>query len=1098
MNKKLKIVSSIALAGMLVTSSLGVGKVFANSTSDYITNPVGIYNKLVEGKSVVPFVLADKDDKLTVKDVTESDLFSGKVRTINGTAVADQNELVGTGDVIKTTEGKEYTVVLYGDVNGDGSANANDALQILKYATQSESVISSDVQKLAADISGLEDENGVRKLDGKINSLDAQAINKFVAKLDKDLIEDLPAPEEEEVDSIYTVSVNDNGYINSENYTTTSLKIELDETFDEEKNLSIKVTGIDKTTKEETEETKTIVIPAHTDYVDTSKLNTPVTFDFSNYENGVIKIEILDGQEVVAKANAEKNTDVPVAANVRTDRTSTKSATLSLEACGDSDIVKVYYLVSTTKPSPEEKLVNTIDVTGNKVSNYTITSDLSTNEASKVWYVLENSYGSKSEMTSAVITKDDNTVTTPEAVEEVVAPDLTKSAVADFTWTGVNGANYVATLYKDGKPVSVATSSNGITSSGTNFTATFTDKMKEAGTYKVEVYQEATDDSKASASTPSAEVKVEKLSAVTDLQFRNEDGKVMLSWENANANGSFKDYNIQLYTIDKDGKEVKDDKVTLDDNTKTEVEVTSNIDNNVIYIAKVTVNADNSNQMAMINSDEVTSAQFYKVGTPEIDSTEISEHEITLNVTGVNINGKTTTYKVKVFDVNSNPEVANLVLKDTKDVEIKDGKIVIDGLESNKPYAFKLIAIVDGEEVESDYTAKTIDDAVYTLPELKNLTVVATEEEAKESGKVYSVDADIIKIAGEKEGELTTIDLADYNNSTRLANSLKVINKLKAGDVVTIENNKITLKLDGGASVSSDQFRDFSELTDLKDVVFDIENNGYSKTIKTPTEGVKEVILRGTDSLFNTEEVNAEKITLTDGVDVTGNKAYTIESGATVTINGVEINASNEMKLSASGKNITVDVKGSSSNDAEFTFENTTTDDVTITFDGDETLTAQQLGTIKITSVGGKVTVLSSNVSVKADIKVEVNKGTVDISAPALTGNKEVSVTADKDNKATVVAVSKTDAPEAVINYSYYDEENMTTVTAFELKDYTDKELADMFDLDEEKDKDQIIAIDNYISSFGLNGTGATLDVEEGNVVTITLTSSVDKIENLK
>ena len=110
---------------------------------------------------------------------------------------------------------------------------------------------------------------------------------------------------------------------------------------------------------------------------------------------------------------------------------------------------------------------------------------------------------------------------------------------------------------------------------------------------------------------------------------------------------------------------------------------------------KVTVNADGASQMAMINSDEVTSAQFYKVGTPTIDSAETSEHEITLNVTGVEINGKTTTYKVKVFDVNSDPEVADLVLKATKDVEVKDGKIVIDGLESNKPYSFKLIAIVD-------------------------------------------------------------------------------------------------------------------------------------------------------------------------------------------------------------------------------------------------------------------------------------------------------------------------------------------------------------------------------------------------------------------
>ena len=131
MNKKLKIVSSIALAGMLVTSSFGIGKVFADSTSDYITNPVGIYNKLVQGKSVVPYVLANKDDKLTVKDVTDSDLFKGNVSTVDGTAVTDQSKLVGTGDVIKTTDGKEYTVVLYGDVDDNGTVTGMDALRLL-------------------------------------------------------------------------------------------------------------------------------------------------------------------------------------------------------------------------------------------------------------------------------------------------------------------------------------------------------------------------------------------------------------------------------------------------------------------------------------------------------------------------------------------------------------------------------------------------------------------------------------------------------------------------------------------------------------------------------------------------------------------------------------------------------------------------------------------------------------------------------------------------------------------------------------------------------------------------------------------------------
>ena len=70
MNKRLKIVSSLALAGMLVTSSLGINKVLATTAEDnYTTNPVAVYRNLVEGKTVVPFVLVNKDDVLTVKDV---------------------------------------------------------------------------------------------------------------------------------------------------------------------------------------------------------------------------------------------------------------------------------------------------------------------------------------------------------------------------------------------------------------------------------------------------------------------------------------------------------------------------------------------------------------------------------------------------------------------------------------------------------------------------------------------------------------------------------------------------------------------------------------------------------------------------------------------------------------------------------------------------------------------------------------------------------------------------------------------------------------------------------------------------------------------
>ena len=54
MDKK-KIISSLALAGILTASVLGAN-VNASAATEYL-KPVGVYKKLVEGRTVVPYVL---------------------------------------------------------------------------------------------------------------------------------------------------------------------------------------------------------------------------------------------------------------------------------------------------------------------------------------------------------------------------------------------------------------------------------------------------------------------------------------------------------------------------------------------------------------------------------------------------------------------------------------------------------------------------------------------------------------------------------------------------------------------------------------------------------------------------------------------------------------------------------------------------------------------------------------------------------------------------------------------------------------------------------------------------------------------------------
>lgn len=1043
MDKK-KIISSLALAGILSASVLGANVKAA--AGDYL-KPVGVYKQLIEGRTVVPYVLESADSTVTVKDVKGE---FKNLELVNGNNVTDEGYVLKTGDTFKA-DGTEYSVVIYGDVDKNGIVDTFDAraAQRIFLATEGTDAFKNE----AADVVN----------DGVVDTFDALRIQQFYLG-NESVIDKVPAAEApEEEDSIYTVSVNDNGYINSENAASTVLNVSLSETFDEAKTLNVKA-------KDENDEDftnkGTVVIPAHTDYVESTGI------DLSGLDEGKITIQLLDGEKVVAEITAEKNVVKPAAANVITDRSSTKSATISLEACGDSDIVKVHYLIAESQPA-EDELVNTLEVSGNKVSNATIANDLETNKSYKVWYVLENSYGSKSEIASAIITTDDDSVTTPEAVEEVVAPDLTEGTTANFTWEGVSGVTYAATLYKDGKIVATET---GIAGQDGETSYDFADKMTEAGTYKVEVYQEATESSEASAPTSSAEVKVEKLPAVTDLQFRNEDGKVILSWANPNDEDNFKDYSIKLYTIDKDGKEVEDDTISSPTTDKNEVEVTSSIDNNVIYVAKVVVNAK-TDQMAEINSDEAVSSQFYKVGTPTIDEAETSEHEITLNVTGVSINGKTTTYKIKVFDVNEseNPEEPTLVLKDTRDVEIKDGKVVIDGLESNKPYAFKLIAIIDGEEVESDYVnTDSSDQQVRTLPELKNLTKVATAKEAEEPGKVYSSSESEIIVGGE------TFTVAKYNNSTKFANSLKVINTLKTGDVVTIEDQKITLKLDNGASASSES-RDFSTLTGLEEVVFDIESNKYNKTIKTPAQGVKEVILRGTDSMFNIADLNAEKIILTYGVEVSNAKKVTVDANSTVIINGAKVTTNEETAIDASTANTLNVTVNENANDLVFENVMEEAETLTINFVGSDDFTSAQAGSIKIKSTGGKVTVSSTNANVSAELTIEVNSGDVDITSAAFTGDKNVTVSVDKNEDSTINAIAKTTAPV-----------NLDGVSV----DIKDEDLLKEDGVTE----DNLDEVKNFLASFGLNGTGATITATKDSAeVTITITAPAEEaIENVE
>ena len=1043
MNKRLKIVSSLALAGMLVTSSLGMNKVFAATAEDnYTTNPVAVYRNLVEGKTVVPFVLVNRDDVLTVKDVVESDMFSGKVETINGTAISSLDTLVGTGDKFTTTDGTEYTIVVYGDVDGDGRINALDALQVEK--SNVNMVTLDDVQKEAADV----------KNDARVNSLDSLAIKRYVVGLSESVIDTLPEKEEVVEDSNYTLSLKDASYVNSTNVGGATLAMNLKETLDKATNLKLVVSDGENKVEQN------VPVSAHTDYMEIALSS------LEDLKDGTLTVNLYDGETIVGTVQVVKNTVVPDATNVNAKRTSTRNATLSLEKCGTSDVTKVRYVVkgiNDATPALTE-LTNSVDVQNGKLTDAQIADSLQTNTAYKVFYVVENQYGSQSAIKEAVIASDAANVEAEKALKEVVAPDLTKTSEAKFTWSET-GNTYVATLYKDGSAVSEKT----VTESGVDFS----EEMKANGTYKVSVVVKGADDGSStnSPAKESAEVTVRTLKAVEDVTFENrENGKVVLSWTNPNGKDDFKAYDIDLYTVDAEGKETKVQDVTcnkVDSNNELVNEVEVSLNTNTIYVAKVKLEA-NDNQASVLSTDYVASEQFYKVAAPNMDTATKGSTSVTFTIDPINIANKEVTYKVEVYDVkvNNDQTEARYTLNSTRDVTVsKDNKITIDGLTSLNTYAFKLVATVDGNEVESEYS-----DEIRTLPTIENLTVDTAVEAGKANSGKIAVDGNNLVINGEA---------FDTTEITELATAKTVLDHLEVGDVVTINDNatNVTVNLAGAASTTTVAERDFG---DLSNATVTIENNQYNKIIKGT---FKALTLNGNGAIYTVNDVTSENpIVVADGVEVVGDKAYTVQAGANVIINDVKVSATQETAISASGKTLTVTANESANN---LVFENASDEAATIVFDGLDNNTSEQKGTITIKSNGGKVTVKSDKVNVSANMNVEVNNGTVDITAPSLTGDKTVTVSADEGKQSSVIAQTETSAPDAV-----------KAKGTVELKAYTDDQIKEVFGV---TDQDEIIAISEYIDSFGLNGKGATITfttTDEGKeAVIITVNGNVADVD---
>lgn len=1049
MNKKIKIVSTVALAGLL-TLNVFNPKTLAAEINDAIeTKPVGVFSKLVDDKTVAPFILQTNKDTLTLKEMN--------VRfSITKVNVKNENK-VATGDTF-VADGKEHTVIVYGDVNKDGKITPADALAISDYYANETGL--DNVQKEAANVANH---------NGKLDPSKALRVQDFYVKDEMVTVIDKLPEAETVVKSDYTVTVNKNGIVNNTN-TTATVGVKLSKTLDKATSVKVIIPN--------GKSSLTVVIPvaAHTDYAEG-------TINLSSLKDGQYEAKLVEAtneKNELGRFSITKNTVKPIAGNVKVVRVNTRTAKLaSLDTGYNGDIKTVEYTV--TKAGKEVKK-GTINANNNSVNDYQIINELDEGVEYNFTYTVVNSYGSKSDAKTLVITSDAN-------VKPNQKPEI-ETEETSFTWNTVSGKTYVVTSYKDENVVTTqefTATSNTISKKVSELVPEVTE-----GKYKVSVYVKGDSNNAASETVMSDEVVIEKLASVTDLKFNNENDKVSLTWTNGNDKKVLKNsnarYEISLYTINEKGEQVLANSISAPAIDKNKVENVA-INNDTIYVAKVKVVAEN--QEKYITSDEAVSNEFYKVTKPTITDAETSSQAVTLTAPATKINGKKPTYKVEVATIDSFNEIGEpeYGTSSVKDVEVKENKIVVDGLESDKLYAFKLIVSIDGNEVKSDYTGR-----IRTLPDLSSVKLVEKKEQAGEAGKVYyDKTSNKVYMLGNvgKERKIKEIDVTgDYAGSTKLENQLNIIKALAIGDEALISDSNVTLTLNEVAKTE----KDLSKI-DLSKVILSVKTNEFMKTIKTNASGVKELNLLA--GLFDVSKVaKAEKITLANGVDITSaSSTYTVLAGSKVRINGVYVTAKENTeitpKIDGEKLLLSVNVKGNTTNDLVFENvpenQNNKYKEVEIKFiGGNANGTDELLGEITIKTYGGKITVSSNQVAVKAPLTVEVNKGEAEVNVKDsyISGDKTVTVdkSEDKNTKLTANVTAKAAAPA-----------NMTDLSV----DSTDEELIKIYG----ENKEQLQKIKSYIDAFGLKGTKATITVTAGSydvVITFAEATADKTISNIK
>ena len=1103
--KKFRFLSSLTLASAIV-SGVAVTSLAAGTTASTGVLKKGMLPN-VPDKDVVGYLLTDANDTVTVEDILNAGKYTS-VKLNGNTNNASKTDTVTTGDNFTAgNKNEKRHVVVYNEVNRDGKVDIDDVTDALDIVIGSKKD-AEDLQKEAADV----------KHDGTLDIDDVTRMLDFVIGAEKTPVAPVPQGVEDVEELKYNITVNGNNTVNSENESSSTVSISLKSGRVEEElgeKLSLRYVNDEGKSEKTGQELKSdIQISKYGNQIDVDNVNfSDVLEDNETKKEVTLRLYNTD-EEIVGEVTISINVHKPEAVEISAIRNFSYKASLSFKGLKDSDIVKAYYQIVKTNDGAVEKTAmfedsgkgapksNTKVLEGlnNTCVEKEIEGTLETTKGAAVYFVVEDSAGNRSEAVyKAVIPSDDVNVKQEDPANGADASEnkgkVTYDNTLNFTWdTEDNENGYIVRVCDEAGNVIKEYNDKEIKKNSSTSVSKITDPtiaevMSEPGKYIVKVIVKGKDDGTTTDSEPiqSDVIEIKQLNPVTDITFTadpTDPEKATLTWKDIeHKDDKAKQYQIKIEKRNGPDEEDWEDANVIDgskasdtvnipaDELKLDL---SEIEENTLYRATIQVVADDSSTQKLVKDSEPATSEtnYFTIGTSviSVDTTATTNNSISLTVNEESLEKlgeRDFTYEIEIYTDTQDDLTTRAPEKRT--VTLKDGKLVIDGLEEGKRYSFVVKMTsgdVSGESSRSKSTALN-GTVKLTAPVVKGTVASAEAAKVKGSNKV-NVTGDTLTLNGE---EYTLTD-SYYDPDGLLKIAKALIPQLhqeteeNSGDIVkSIEKEKVSIKVDSKASDADKPIE--ITLSDVTIPVLEMEGNENNQTIKK-LDGVDKVILSNGEFTLDTNYTGGA-IELAEGAHLKGAKSVTIAAKAHVKINDISVYAKNGAKLTADGVDLTFDPIEDASN--EITISNETSSAITVKFTGDARLGDKNLGTITITSKA-KVTVeTDSTTRVDSIITVSTTDADIDVQDEGLAGSVNVTVSNPTDER-KITAYATMDAP--------------FKMTDLIVKEYTTEELkAGVSEIDSyTKTSDiDIQKIQSYMKTFEtIWGKGIKLTVDPTEV----------------